>query len=582
MTGFGNYLIGQAANMFQGLTGHYELRPDSTKLFDLTQFYQHPDMTKDTIGYGTNAQIAKQIGSTLSSRTELLMELRKVESNELVQTLLQSLTADAFDSISDETFLSVEYDDGLDKESKISKTIQDEINSFVTKHDIAGLSRDIIPDWLLQGEYFLRTKVVKGQGVVEIIDDCDTEDYLALYKGRELDSYFRYNRKGQQYELLDKDELTHFVLDSNKIRVRVELAHDIRNLPEVIRVGKSVVYPVLNSLRKLTILETTALAMELKRVLSPILVSVDVQPDTDVQNITDIIDKYENYLNDINMEARNADNFSVADILQTASRIKVIPRFTDSKGTLEQIRFDYDNSDLNNRINDIRKNIAMAIGVPSFQVSYGDQLLGKTDMLKVYSAYARKLVGIQSCFGNGIRNLIYKHLTHKGLFVNESNIKVKFKAVTNVDMLDDIEVLVAVMTAVNDFFNLVSGVASNEQFGLDVDDEQLLEVFTTFTSSFPKLQGVLKLYNKKGGLGDKLKNGGFEIPKGNTPPPRGGSSMSKTEFPASNLSTGASSTPPPTPPRSAGPTEAPVNTTPRPPETPQGGAEGNVSIGDTF
>lgn len=575
MSGFGNFFQGQAANMFQGLTGHFQIRPDSTKQFDLTKQYQ-VDFGRSEGHYNNiNSQIAKQIGNTITNRTELLQELKKVYDNEIVQTLLSTLVADAFDSISDDTFMSVEYDSGEEVKSKVATIIQEEIDSFVTKHDLAGLARDIIPDWMLQGEYFLRTKVVKGQGIVEIIDDCDTEDYLALYRGRILDSFFRYNRKGQKYELLHKDELTHFVLDSSKLRVRIETDDDVENLPEIVRVGRSVVYPVLNSLRKLNILETTALAMELKRVLSPILVSVDVQPDTDVQNLTDIIDKYENYLNDINMEARNADNFSVADILQTAARIKVIPKFTDSKGAIEQIRFDFDNTDLNNRINDIRKNIALAIGVPSFYLSYGDQLLGKTDMLKVYSAYARKLVSMQTCFGNGMRNMIYKHLTHKGLFINESNLKVKFKAVTNVDMLDDIEVLVAVMTAINDFFSLVGGVAANEQFGLTVDDASLLEVFALFTASFPKLKGVLKLYNDKD-LGNKIKKGEFEMPSGNVPK---GGGLSKTEFPGSNLSTpkGVSPTPPTSPTSPAG-QNSPTPPAPKP-ETPAGQ---NVSIGDVF
>jgi hypothetical protein len=576
---FGNFFSGIGDNIFAGMTGHYELRPDSTKHFDLTSFYQMDGRGGGGNYSHINSQIAKQIGAAITGRTELIQELKKVYDNEIVQTMLSTLMNDAFESISNDYFMSIEFNMGENGESKITKVIQDEINSFSAKHDLAGLARDIIPDWMLQGEYFLRTKVVKGQGIVEILDDCDTEDYIALYRGRTLDSYFRYNRKGQKYELLHKDELTHFALDSNKLRVRIELDDNIENLPEIIRVGKSVVYPVLNSLRKLNILETTALAMELKRVLSPILVSVDIQPETDVQNVTDIIDKYENYLNDINMEARNAESFSVADILQTASRIKVIPKFSDNKGAIEQIRFDFDNTDLNNRINDVRKNIAMALGIPSFQVAFGDQLLGKTDMLKVYSAYARKLVGIQTAFGNGMKSMILKHLMHKGLFVNESSISVKFKAVTNVDMIDDIEVLVAVMTSVNEFFNTIGTIVSNDNFGFDVDREALLDTFNSFTSSFPHLQKVLKLYNAKG-IDGKLKNGGFEMPSGGA----GKGGPQKTEFPGSKLSTPSGAPAPqgntPTPPPAKPETPAtPPNNTNNSPETPKGG---EVSIGDVF
>jgi hypothetical protein len=150
----------------------------------------------------------------------------------------------------------------------------------------------------------------------------------------------------------------------------VHTEDDTINVPENIRIGKSVIYPVLSSLRKLNTLEVTSLAMELKRVLAPILVSVDMDPKTDSQDITDLVDKYEGILNTVNSEAENIDTFSISDIMHIASRVRVLPRMGDGKGNIEQIKFDFDNTDLNNRINDIRKNIAMGVGVPSFYLSF--------------------------------------------------------------------------------------------------------------------------------------------------------------------------------------------------------------------
>ena len=565
-------------SFFQGLTGHYDIPADSTKVFDVTNMYGTGSGWSGGSFSRANAlgQIIKQISSALEGRNGLLKELRMSRENELVQTLLSNLVNDAFSSIADDTFLSVEYNNKLDRKSSIDDRIQAEIDKFVKKHDLAGLARDIVPDWMLEGEYFLRTKVVKGQGIVEIIDDCDTEEYIGLYKGRELSSFLRNNVKTSKFELLDRHELSHFILDGSKIKVKVELPEDIENLPKSIRMGKSVIYPVLTSVRKLNVLETTSLAMELKRVLAPILVSIDIPADTDNQYITDIIDKYENYLNDINMEATYSDNYTVADSLQSASRIKVIPKHADSKGAIEQIRFDYDNSDLNNRINDIRKSIAMAMGVPSFYLSYGDQLLGKTDMLKVYSAYSRKLVGIQTSFGEGIKNLVYKHLIHTGEhFPIKNNIEVKFKSVTNLDILDDIDVMVATMTALRDCFNLIEEASASDQFKVTVDDEKLIEIFNMFTASFPKLQGVLKLYNDGKGKEFNIPANTREQPATPTTPtsrkPAGG-----TQISGSNLSTPSTPAPPPTP--NAAPKTQPVTQTP-PPETPKGG---ELNIGDVF
>lgn len=574
------YGANQLSQIARGLTGHYQMSPDSWKSYDLTNTYNSGlGWLSDYNAYDVKGQILKQVGGTLESRTNLLRELRNVKDNELVQTLISVLVDDAFSSISDSSFLSVEYNTGEDRKSKLNDEIQDEIDKFIVDQDLTGLARDFVEDWMLQGEYFLKTNVVKGAGIVEILDDCDTEDYLAIYRGRKLDSYFKFNRKKGIYQLLDNNELSHFVLDGSKIRVKVDTNSGFENIPENIRVGKSIIYPVLSSLRKLNVLETTSLAVELKRVLAPILVSVDIDPDTDVHNISDLVDKYEGILNSMNADAENIDTFSISDILHIASRIRVVPRMTDSKGNIEQIRFDFDNTDLNNRINDIRKNIALAIGVPSFYLSYGDQMLNKTEMLKVYSAYSRKLINIQNNFGNGIRNIIYKHLFYKGYYVSEGNIKIKFKSITNVDMLDDIEVLVAVMTTLRDFFGLASEIEASEQFGITADQDKLIDFFDSFTSSFPKLQGMFKLYGEdsKQALIDKMKRGGdFEIPKSTVTKRE----PTKVSTPGATLSTrvatpSPTTTPTTTPARGTQPSPA----TPPPPET---GGGGEVSIGDVF
>lgn len=574
--GFGfmnSFGMSQAMRLFKGMTGHYDIKPDSTKQYDLTQNYLTMSGTDEHSRNNIIGQMLKQIGKALDDRNSIITEIKNVKDTEIVQNIVSVIEDDCFNSISDETFMSVEYITDRDVKSKLDVEIQDEIDSFCRNHDLTGLARDIIRDFMLYGEYFITSKIVRGKGVVEIIDNCDVEDYLAIYRGRQLYGYIRYNRKAEKYELLDKDDLTHFVLDNNKIKVKIVLPEDIENIPETMRVGQSIIYPVLNSLRKLNVLETTSLAMELKRVLAPILVTVDMQPDADNQNVTEAIDRYENILNSMNSEALNSDNMSVGDILQTASRFKVIPKFTDGKGGVEQIQFNTDNADLNNRINDIKKGIALATGVPSFYLSYGDQLVGKTEMLKVYSAYARKLVGIQTSFGAGMRNLVYKHLFHKGYYVNESNIKIKFKSVTNVDMMDDMEVLVNLVTTVRDFFNLIQEISSSDQFSLQVDNSKLLEFFNTFTSSFPKLQGVLKLY--KDGEEEQpsppSNDGEFKMPKSTTP---SRTPTQSTVVPSPTLSTPS----PQTPKGSTGATSSPA--TPPPAETPN--PSGQVNIGDVF
>lgn len=575
MGGFGsqlqnNFGSSQLTSFFRGMTGHYQLKPDSTKQYDLTNNYMM-DLGVSSQSYNEKQQILKQLNNAQSARTQLIEQCRNLKTNELVQTMISCLINDAFSSVSDNNFISIEYKSDLEEDSKIKRIVQEEIDKFVEEQDLAGLSRDILEDWMLCGEYFLRTKIVKGQGVVDIIDNCDPEDYMGLYKGRKLDCFFKFNRKKNRFELYDEHDLTHFILDGvGRIKIKLETDEDIENLPEQIRMGRSVVYPVLLSLKRLNTLEATAMAMEIKRVLAPILVSVDINPDGDTFRISDIMDKYEGVLNDMNAEATNIDNFNESDLVQIASRIKVIPRFTDGKGGIEQIKFDYDNSDLNNRINDIRKNIALSLGIPSFYLAFGEQMLGKPEMLKVYSSYSKKLIGLQTCFGKGMRNLVWKHLLHKGLFVIENNISVKFKSITSVETQDDVEVMLAVITALGQIAQLAEQVASSQVMGVVIDDNVLIEVFNMYMSGLPKMQGLFKLYDN----GEQKP----QIPQGEQPPldippaaPQPGA-----EAPAVNLSAQAGQNPP------AGTVGTnPTETGALPPaETPPTGGE--VNIGDQF
>ena len=570
----GGFELSQAMNIFRGLTGHYDLKPDSTKTFDLTNRYNLPiDSYGDYSRSNVIGQIMKQMGASFKSREDLIKNLMTVRDNELVQTLLTSLYNDAFSSVSDDKFISIEYSPNREKRYKTDEDIQKIMDGFVDQHDLAGLSSDILPDFMLMGEYFLKTKIVKGVGVVEITDNCDLDDYLAIYKGRDIDSFFRFNRKASKFELIDKDEIVHFCLNNNRLRVKVETDTDIIDVPESVRVGTSVIYPVLSSVKKLSVLETTALASELKRVLAPIIVSVDMNADMDNTNTSEAIDRYENILNSMNTEALNMENLNVGDILQTASRFKVIPRFSDGKGGIEQIQFNFDSSDLNNRINDVRKNIALAMGVPSFYLAYGDQLLGKTDMLKVYSAYSTKLVNIQTCYGNGIKDIMWKHLFHKGYYVEKNDIKVKFKSVTNVDLMDDMEVIVAVMTTLKDFVALLNEISSSDQIALEVDSKELLEFFKMYTAAFPKMQKVLKLYaDGKGRVSLPDRGGELMTPSGT--PSRG-----NTSFQGPQLSTQSPQGAPSTSSTPTGETPTITAEAPTPPETPSGGS---VNVADTF
>ena len=572
--------MSETMDYFRDMFQIYSVKPDTYKTFDLTSNYNYGNSAMGGKESHTNMvqQITAQIGKEIKDRSDQIQELTSVKDNDIVQTILDVMVDDGFNSMSDDSFVSVEYKPTLKRPSKPSKVdimIQDEIDRFMIKFDLSNLIASFTPDFLLYGEYFLRTEVAKGHGIVSITDDIDLEEHIAIYKAKSVESFIRLNSKAAKYEVEDVNSLSHFILDPQKARIKVQTQNDIVNLPENIKQGKSVVYPILGSLKKLNIMEMSSLAVDLKRVLAPILVTVDVPPNTDVNNVSDIVDRYETYLNDIQKDSANADNMTMGDIIGLANRIKVIPKYTDSKGAMETLLLDKDTADLSDKINNIRKAISLSAGIPSWYVTLGEQMMPKKDMLTIYSRYSRRLVRIQKALGEGIRNLIYKHLCYSDFYINPANIQVKFKAITNVDLLDDVEYMVGLMTTIKDIFTILNEVAASDQNGLEIDDDKMLEFFNIYMSAFPKMSGLLRKY--KGGPKVNIANTGGTSPDGDigSEPSIGGS--------GSDMGGGM---PPPTPSQTT-PPSGQANPT-ETPQTPPSGEEAvkngsnTIGIGDMF
>lgn len=586
-----NVFVHEFFSYFKDLFSIYDVKPDTYKTFDLTSSYNHGNLdfgidSKDNMVQ----QITRQIGKEITSRQDLIQQLASVKDNEIVQTILDVIIDDGFNSMSDNEFMSVEYKPDIKRSqySKLDAHIQETIDSFVSKFDLCELFADITPDFLFWGEYFLRTKVVKGQGIVSIEDDVNIDECLAIYKSGEANSFVRYNKKSGTYEYIHKDELAHFTLSggvgNGKVRVTVEREKDVINLPEYIRQGRSIIYPLLNSLKKLNVLEMSSLAIDLKRILAPILVSVDIPQNTDVQHVSDIIDRYEGYLNDIHKSANQSDSFNMSDILSMANRVKVLPKYSDNKGSIETLNIDKDTTDLTEKINNIRKSISLTAGIPSYYIALGDQMLEKKDLLKAYSRYSRKLVGIQKALAKGIRGLVHKHLRYSNLYVNPANIQVKFKSITNVDLLDDVEYMLGVMTTVKDIFAILNEVASSDQTGLQINDDQMLKFFNTYTSVFPHMNGLLEKFDGT----QKAFNMGGGMPPANSPDMGSGgmgAGIGNSDFDATGAmggtgtmgATGGDNNP-----VVGGASSKPLAPTNSPNSHKAGASSGDVSIGDVF
>ncbi len=488
MSGFGY-------DFFKNLYGIYDLPASSFQKIDLTS---QPNMVTgrgNSRNFVRVSQVINQLTKVCKSRKELLSTLNSMKNNVYAYIIIECLVNDAFNSMQDIDYFSVEYDPVKNSMPTLAKNIQNEIDDFVEEFNLCAVSRDIMFDFLLNGEYMLRFDFIEGKGIKKIYDDVDISEMMAAYDGLEVDSYLKYNPKTNKYIKYDRDNFAHFYLGTTKIRFDIETENEFTSTNQMIRVGRSVLAPVLSNLKKLDLLENISIASDLKKILSPNLVAVDIPPQTDSTLLPDMIDKLENYLNDLGRDIYNAENLSAEDLMAVSNRVKVVPRFTDGKGSMSQVSVDKDISDILNRINDTRKTIALGVGVPSFYIAYGDPLVEKRQTLKLYGRYSRKLVGIQQAFAAGIRSIIDIHLRRKGIYVDLSAIKVKFKSIVNTDNIDNLEVLVATISTIDDLFTALTRFAESQENDLQINSEAMLKYFKSFTSSYPLMSHILERYN---------------------------------------------------------------------------------------
>ena len=473
----------------------------------------------------------------LNTRVGLIKTYESLRNLDVVQTILDVVQDDGFNSSQEPEVFTVyyepeksedeiEFNDGKEEEAYISdveednkeedelvEKINEEISAFVENVGLVDFVTNNLEDILLYGEYPFRIVCQEGRGVTAIVDDVDPASVIAFYEGA-FPKFF-IERIGNTVVIRSTEEMGHFCLDSRKIRIKItDLKSKIPEVvPEYVRVGRSIIYQAISKLKRLQVFEMAAVADALKKILTPILVGVGVPAAATPQDTADIVKKYE-----IELAAPSTPNatdpgsFTFYDIFELVGMVKVLPNFSDGKGTVGtvDITTGQQQADVDAKEDRLRLAIAKACGIPSYYIALTeDNGQSKLETLKVFSRYSRRLTTIQTSISDGIRRLVSTHLSMKGLAVRAKNIKVRFKSLVNMDLLDSVEYTAASVDIMNDLFSALETIVSSDNSKLRMNPEKLLNLLNTFLSPMAGAEGVLELdEDKMLGQGDDMMGGG--------------------------------------------------------------------------
>ena len=494
----------------------------------------------------------------IETKRQLLTKARILFDSDIVQTIIDVIMDDAFNSfIDEENEFRIEYRleaDELDNLGpEFEEEIQEEINKFVDEFDIKGKIADIVPELLRDGEYAMGALFEKDKGIVDVIDDLDVIDLLPFYTGTKLsfiikEAYDPETTEKEKPIIYNPDNIIYFRLKYfSKERIKFKnVQGEYRKqfyqetgiyLPKTIRICRPIYYAAIKNISQLQIIENINTVQELARVLRPEVVNVTVPANTSPKEAGTIIRDYERQLNDMSTTVDQSD-LDVSTLATLANRRKILPQWADGKGTIA-------GSDLNTftktgetreGITFLRNLIAVSVGIPPFYINITDTPIEKAQMAKMYSRYTRKLTALQKTLKEGVKDLVMLHLKNKGYFIERNNLFVDFKTLTNADSLDDTDMMVATITAMNDLYKSLDEITSSENNDLELNSEEFKNLFDTYTNKYMNVSDLL-LYKPGGSmpeLGSEVDDFNF-TPSGNE---FGGANPSPTSGEPSNVAGG--------------------------------------------
>lgn len=412
--------------------------------------------------YDVATGLAATYTQAVKTRKDFIKKFAAIKNFYLVDALLLTIADDALgaDITSGEIFELSSENSKIDKELKLLQK----------RFDFDQIVRDIIVDLLANGEHTL--SITSGNdGIEQIEDNIAQQDIVAFYKQGYPLKFLTKGRNSLKVESATK--FAHFSLDDYKLRVvisnefkrnTVKSLEKKKIIPKYARIGRPTFYGVLGKLKELELLEKLVPAQKINAIMSGNVLSVNVPESTEPKAALKIAKSYEEYLNKKSVLDRETGELTVANILTSAGKTRVLPVYGDGKGSVAttEAKENRQTDDLLSSIRDTREVICSAIGFPP-QLLFGNESGNKTDILKQYGRYLRRLKSIQSAISHGLKQIVHIHFGAKGDVLSIDDINIHFRnKLINIEELEKEEFKQAMFDSIKTTTEFISDLSSGE------------------------------------------------------------------------------------------------------------------------
>lgn len=494
-------------------------------------------------------QLDKQILWTLQDRNSVFNRIDTISRHHIAEQIKDTIISDGFNDINNGNTLFIKYNDPTDPEK--SEMFTDDINLMIKRTNFLDILRDgIYSEGLDYGELFLSKIEVPGIGITDIIDDINLREHIAIYSKANLLGAVRFNPNSRARRLegtfIHAKEIAHFMLNYKRIPLEIQVGKGLDTMStiikEKIRCAEPILAPVVDLIKQYNQLEQINSAIEIAKAIQPILLGVGVSPEQDISKIAKQLQDWSNALNKNKTNViNNLDNLNISTLLQSMQTIELIPYDVENNANaMKQIQLNYGETNLSEKINDLRKIIALAVGIPEQYIStstYLGQKDTKEDTIQTNPRYSMMLSRIQQLLAKGIRELVYSHLkakysTAEGIAkrtIDKDRIDVIFKSCTNLnDRLENENMMLRAET-MSGLLAVIDSIAGSPNIPIKVAPEQFVDMWHDQMRNNPPVRDMFKLMTPeevdqlRADNGMDIANSGNKLPTKIIPPAEGNS-----------------------------------------------------------
>lgn len=458
--------------------------------------------------YTPRSQFSEQAEWTLIHRNIIFDKIDSIAGTPIAERIKATIIADAFFDLSGGYAMSFKYVDDKDPD-KASKFTKD-IKKFIERTKVIDILKDCISnEGMDYAELFLSTPVKPGIGITEVADNLDLRELLAVYKNTELVGAVKFKLEGNRAKgdgFLKADEISHFMLNYRKKPIKISKQFtDKYNITEKIRVAKPILECVVDLIQQYNALEQLQTAMELIKATQGVYLGIGMSPQQDQERVAKQLQEFTLKFNRNRQNVvGNIEDIDVSRLLQSMNKLEFVP-YSVEEGTnmVKQIEVKYPDSNLSEILDNLRKTIALSVGIPEQNLSISGTGVrqDKADSINTNPTYSKMLSTIQQLVAKGVRDMFYKHLKYKytdenGIcqaIINKSCIEILFSATTNLnDRLEDENMLMKAET-VGRMLGVVESIASSAVIPVKVKGELLVDYWKTQMHKDVYLRDVIEM-----------------------------------------------------------------------------------------